>query len=306
LFFVLGKGRKKIVFSNLFFLICLLPILQFVPLGETMVADRYTYLASAGISYLFAVGLVFLWRARIRYLRAARIVIIAALVILAGSMVLLSRQRCRAWRDSLVLWSDVLEKYPAAAMAYHNRAIAYNESKEYSKAILDFNRAASLLPEEQRRMIYLYLIRLYREEGREKEAEDLFERTKKLDAGVFKRYYQNANKLRDAGRYRKAIVLYREARELNPDNPALDNDTGIAYLYYGKYGKAAVLFEKALRQGLDPGLAHNNLALAYYYGKDYTAAVKHCKLAIDLGYPVNARLLSLLRGRPLKGHPNDL
>ncbi|MFA7283052.1 MAG: tetratricopeptide repeat protein [Candidatus Omnitrophota bacterium] len=306
LLFLLNKGRKKIVFSNLFFLICLLPVLQFVPLGETMVADRYTYLASAGISYLCAAGLVFLWGAGKRYPGAARVVIIATLVFLSGSMVFMSRQRCRAWHDSLTLWSDVLEKYPNAAMAYHNRAIAYNENKEYPEAILDFNRAASLLPEEQRRMIYLYLIRLYREEGREKEAEDLFEKIKKSDAGVFRRYYQNANRLRDAGRYRKAIALYQGARELNPENPALDNDEGVAYLYYGKFKKAAVLFEKALRLGLDPGLAHNNLALAYYYGKNYAAAIEHCKLAIDLGYPVNSHLLSLLRGRPLKGHPNDL
>ena len=49
---------RKVVFGVFFFLITLLPVLQFVQMGLAIVADRYVYLASLGIFYLIAEGIV--------------------------------------------------------------------------------------------------------------------------------------------------------------------------------------------------------------------------------------------------------
>ena len=41
-------------------------------------------------------------------------------------------------------------------------------------------------------------------------------------------------------------------------------------------------------------IAHNNLAVAYLELKEYQRAIKHCDIAVDLGYEVNPKLLDEL------------
>lgn len=46
------KYTKKFIFGSAFFLIIILPVLQFMPLGETIVADRYKYIINWDILHL--------------------------------------------------------------------------------------------------------------------------------------------------------------------------------------------------------------------------------------------------------------
>lgn len=57
--FLFRRFSKKVIFSSLFFLITVLPVLQFIPIGMTIVADRYTYIPSIGIFY--GIGECLLW-----------------------------------------------------------------------------------------------------------------------------------------------------------------------------------------------------------------------------------------------------
>jgi tetratricopeptide (TPR) repeat protein len=41
-------------------------------------------------------------------------------------------------------------------------------------------------------------------------------------------------------------------------------------------------------------IAHNNLAVAYLQLEDYKQAIKHCDIAVDLGFDVNPALLDEL------------
>ena len=53
-----AKFTRKIMFGALLFLIIILPVLQFIPFGRTVVADRYVYLSSFGLFYIISEGIV--------------------------------------------------------------------------------------------------------------------------------------------------------------------------------------------------------------------------------------------------------
>ena len=293
--YLLNKGRKKIVFANAFFLISLLPVLQFVPLGEAIVADRYMYLASIGIFYFIAECLVWLYQNKLKPARLIRVIFLVSFICLSMILVLLTRQRCLAWKNSVTLWNDVLDKYPRAAMAYYNRAVAYNSMKDYPRAIADFNRLTGVVSDIDRRMIYLYLVNLYRSTGQNNLAAEAYNKVKKIDAELFRQYVESAGRYREAGNNNQAIILYKQALELDPGNLALRNDLGITYIYAGEFGEAAALFKKLLEDEPDSGLFYNNLALVYYYEKKYALAIEYCDRALNSGYPVSPRLLSWLK-----------
>ncbi len=60
------RYTRKIIFGSLFFLICVFPVLQLVPTGNAIVADRYAYLSSIGIFYLIAEFIVWLYQNKLK------------------------------------------------------------------------------------------------------------------------------------------------------------------------------------------------------------------------------------------------
>ena len=97
------------------------------------------------------------------------------------------------------------------------------------------------------------------------------------------------------GNYKDAIALLKKALEINPNFIDAYNNLGSAYCAAGKNKQAIAALKKAIQLNPKIGEAHNNIALAYYYNKEYGLAIKHCDMAMGLGYKVNPRLLELLR-----------
>ena len=142
-----GRFTKKIFFGFFFFLVCLIPVLQFVPLGSTMAADRYTYLPSVGIAFIAATGFARL--RNLRYLAFCCLLIIAVL----------SWDRCLAWKDSVTLWSREIRDRPRNATAYFGRGSAYLGLREFEKAYVDLKTSLYLAPGYKE--VYLKLASVY-------------------------------------------------------------------------------------------------------------------------------------------------
>ena len=48
------RNKKNIAFSLLFFLVTIFPVLQFLPVGQAIVAERYTYIPYLGLFIMIA------------------------------------------------------------------------------------------------------------------------------------------------------------------------------------------------------------------------------------------------------------
>jgi tetratricopeptide (TPR) repeat protein len=152
------------------------------------------------------------------------------------------------------------------------------------------------------------------------------------------RYYEteqlsiNAFELRNNGRYFEAIIVYKEARKLEPRNPILlfdlsetyarinDLVTAIALLdtailvddtYAGFYNnrgllyyklkendKATIDYKKAIQIDSTQYIFYANLALVYYYDGLYEESCESIKKAVKLGFNVNDnKELKLMRDK---------
>jgi len=98
-------------------------------------------------------------------LRWGRIVLAAATAASFLALASLSIRQTAVWKDSVSLWSAVIEREPTPpAFAYYNRAAAFQESGRTREALADYGRALALDPESQRYFINrgLLLLRIGR------------------------------------------------------------------------------------------------------------------------------------------------
>jgi len=126
--------RKDVFFGLGIFLAGILPALHLFAAGQTMfVADRYTYIASVGLSYLAALGLAWLFSSRRRFFPAC---LLTATMI--SGLGVLTWQRTAVWKNDGVFWSDVLEKCPLFVDAYLNRGDYLEELRDDDGALRDY------------------------------------------------------------------------------------------------------------------------------------------------------------------------
>lgn len=292
LVFLRKTHSRKAFFCCGFFLITILPVLQLIPLGSTLVADRYSYIPSLGIYYLIAEVFVWLYSQKNKYAFFARVFLVIVLMAAIGVLSMLTWKRCKVWKDGIVLWSDVLRNYPSFVTALNNRGCLFRELNEHEKAVFDFKRALSINSDyKNSRYIYLNLGNLYRDMGRRQEAIDILQDALKMspdDAEIFfnlgeiysdinkqeaRRYYKKAIKLdsshvkacynlgilnNDLGDKEDAISMFKKTTEIDPF--FLPAYVKLAYLYniVGNKEGLEVLYKKAVENELE-------LFQAYYY-----------------------------------------
>jgi len=130
-----AQRTKTIVFGFLFFLASIFFILRFYPVGGFIIADRYTYLPYIGLSFIIAQGIVWLLDNKALWARRVKPMVCILLFIYLSGLSVLSWQRCQVWKDSLTLWTDVIDQYPRLVIAYHYRGRARYDLHQYDLAI---------------------------------------------------------------------------------------------------------------------------------------------------------------------------
>jgi len=139
--------RKKIpdlfFFGWFFFLVNISMVLHFIPIeGRIVVADRYTYLSYFGLFISVAsVGEKYFFQKQ--KLRKILLICFAALLC---TLSLLTYNRCKVWRNTKILFTDVLHKNPQIPFAYCNLAASYMSYQRADSAIICFDKAIKMDP----------------------------------------------------------------------------------------------------------------------------------------------------------------
>ena len=145
LFFALIKMKKhkKVPWFGFgFFLITISVVLQFIPAGNVIMADRYTYLPYVGLFFIIASLADYYYK----NLKLLKPIVPSAVFIYCILCAYVSFSRNKVWEDSMTLWTDTIEKSPDAALPYSNRAALYIQENDYQKAIVDLNKAIQIRP----------------------------------------------------------------------------------------------------------------------------------------------------------------
>ena len=132
------KKTRVIIFGFLFYLVNLLLVLQFLPVGSAVIAERYTYIPYIGI--FFIIGWL-IERFTIGKMARAYYIIIPISLILS----ILTYQQSLVWNNSATLWDHAIKTNPSAN-AFAQRAITLREEGNYALAIEYFDNAIKLNP----------------------------------------------------------------------------------------------------------------------------------------------------------------
>lgn len=130
------RRNKEFWFGILFFVITISVVLKFIPVGDTIVAERYSYLAYIGLFFaIFSLAG--------RYFNTHRKAAIAALSFIAVILSAASYQRSKIWKDSFTFWGDVAEKHPAYWRAHNCLGEEYEKAGQFDKAVTSYMNAVN-------------------------------------------------------------------------------------------------------------------------------------------------------------------
>ena len=274
------KNNWLVVFGLSFYLINIAQVLQLLPVGSAVAADRYFYLSSVGLFYIMG-----MW---CETLRAKQPELAIGLVVVLGCVLaLIAQNRTAVWQNSLRLWQSVLQEYPdypGASVAYNNIGMIYRRLNQLDLAHQNVQKALALDP--QYGLAYKNLGGLYGKTGDLKNAEKyllLAARYSPKDEGIF-------NNLgivyAMTGKKEQALAEFNKALTLNPLDAEAHSNIGSLHLEQGRLQEAIPWLEKSLElnnEAIEPWLQLGNIYLSM--GKK-EEAVKKYRAAALLGSPV--------------------
>jgi protein O-mannosyl-transferase len=132
------KKSRGITFALAFYCINIFLLLQLIPVGYALMADRYVYVSSIG--FFLLMGL--LYQKLIDRKQISKNILIGICAVLTIYWGYLTFERTQIWKNSLTLWSDILEKQPKANFALLGISELYNTLAEKCKKDNDNNKYA--------------------------------------------------------------------------------------------------------------------------------------------------------------------
>lgn len=304
-----------------YYLVMLLPVLGIIQVGNQSMADRYAYLPSIGPFLLAGLGLALVVErkseaASVR--SSGRYAALVMLGVLVLSLSYLTVRQTGVWKDSLTLWSYIIEKEPGAfdiaynnrgniylkqgrfndalrdfnaALAinpnfvrfYINRAEAYNRVGDYGKTLADLTTAITLKPDYE--LGYLYRSIVYNNLfGDHKKALADLTTAVTIKPDYVLGYFHRGNTYRLLGRYDEAIADFSKAIALSPDNAYVYVNRGTTYYQMKRFDRAIADLSKAL--SFDPNSPEDHFQRGKVFLKSGNTrqAVLDFKAACKLGY----------------------
>ena len=144
LHYALSSMYKVLLFGLGFFLVNIILYCQIIIYGNSVVAERYTYLSYIGLAFiianLYSAFSSFTFK-HIRLLKPAMLMII--FIILAFSFQTFIR--VKAWKNTSIFYTDVINKNPQQInYAYYERGLDRHHKNNYIGAISDYTEAILL------------------------------------------------------------------------------------------------------------------------------------------------------------------
>lgn len=257
---------KDILFGVLFFFITIALVIQLFPVGEALLADRY--------SYLPYIGLFFILSSRINSLlenENRKNLILTLLIVVAGIFSYLSFQRSIVWKDTLTLWDDAISKSNQASMPFYCRGWEYYQQKKYDKALDDYNNAISL--KKNFSDVYYSKGIVYAELGKYDESISNYTLAIQYNPRFTEAYINRGLMYEMLKKYPEALQDYMAAININPQYALAYSNRGNIFYTMGKYDEAIKDYTSAINFNINDLNVLINRGLAFSAIKKYNEAI---------------------------------
>ena len=271
LFYSWKMNNRVVVFGILFFLVNLLPVLQLVPVGSAVIADRYTYIPYIGLDYAFG---WLIYRYTKRPAQAYAIIFPIALL-----LSVLTWMQAAVWHNSATLWDHAISTQPSNK-AYANRADLFSQEKNYDRAIEYYNKAIALNTIDyesynNRGNAYLHLKKF-----------DLAQNDYRKAISLKPDYYPAMDGMAAAlaiqGQYLSALNYSNQALAIDPNYKPAYSNRALTYMKLNRYEDAIRDWQKFLQYEPNAADVYDTIGSCYQAMGKYQESLAPISKAIEL------------------------
>ena len=320
--FIYKRDNRLLKSGLMLYVLVLLPVLQILPVGQALVADRYSYLPVLGLMLVVASALVHLpdtiggiekdkW-------------IIPGFTILLMFFAWQTAGRISVWKNSITLYEDTLLKYPGYSTGYVNYGNALRDKGEWDKAerayllgvyadpqndlpwnnlgilasfrkqpqkaVYYYEKAAALKPEYP--VNYYNIATVWFNQGNPNKAIPAIERALQADSLYPEALHLYGVLLQQLQRFPESESWLLKAIKVKSDDPQILNDLGTTYFYQRKTIEAESIFRKSIQVNQDSNPnAYNNLGFVLFNTGRQQEAIQMYRKAAAQGHPEAAAYL---------------
>ncbi len=314
------RWTRGAVTGWLIFFIMVLPTMQVVQFSNVIASDKFAYLPSFG--FLIALAAVADWLINTiqnKYSLIIKIIFLAILAIVVSGEIFATRRYLTHWRDSLGLWTYVVQQTPDEVIPRSKLGAVLAEMGEIEKGLEHLEAGLKIDPydptirirlgvtyadmgkyEEARREFEFVLKRSPKDiealydiarclnlEGRQEEAIEYYKRVLKIKPIHADTYIALALIYTDNKQFDRAIDLYLQGLNYNPRHGGLLGGLGSLYLQLGRVDEAIEKLTLAAKLKVDSAILAN-LGAALVAKGDSFSAIKYFEKAIEID-PKNAK-----------------
>jgi len=278
------RTNKTVIFAVIFFILNIVLVLQILPVGKALMADRYAYLPSIGFFFLFVYAIE-----KFLNFRKGRMIGGGILAIYILALGIFSFKHVQVWKDSFSLWNYAIGHIPSD-VAYNNRGVEFNKTEEYTKAIDDFNKALELNPghKEGYNNLGVALANL----GKNKEAIAAYDNALKIHPTYVNALYNRGNSYAKLNEAQAALNDYDQVLKLDSEYLSVYNNRGLVLKSLGRLNDALIDFDKAILLNPANGDAYSNRSLVRYALNDVKGAKEDYEKAMSINPNVSAAYLN--------------
>ena len=232
-------------FGLLFYAATIALVLQFLPVGRAIMADRYAYIPSIGLFLI-----VGYYASLLYHKKAYKVPVIALVAVYAGFLFYLTVEQTKVWKNDETLWNNVVRLYPLdnrISLPYANRAQFFQIEGKPREALND-----------------LLLVAKWNQKD-----------DNALDK-IGKIYGQELHDLETS------IIYFQQAYQANPQNLVVINDLATVYGIKGDFNKSLEYSLRGLEINKNDPFLLNNAGLSYINLGQLTLGQEYIKKATDI------------------------
>lgn len=254
--------KTRVLFFGIgFYSVTVFLVLQLLPVGGAIMADRYSYIPSLGILFLFAYGLNLLYEKK-----SYRYAAMGLLGLMTISYTFMTINRCEIWRNGMALWTDVVDKSNRTPLSLNNLGVLYNQRGRSAMDSVKYDPAMKQVAMDYFSKAQKNFDEVLRIDGKDNQAWSnrglIFWRLGQLDSAVFSLRKAIEYKPGDAiswgnlgsvyftsGRPEPALDAYQKSVELNPNFADGWYNIGILKYNAGNKDEACAALSKSASLG---------------------------------------------------------
>jgi protein O-mannosyl-transferase len=238
-------------FGLMFYAATIALVLQFLPVGRAIMADRYAYVPAIGLFFIIGYYASLLY-----HKKAYKVPVIVIVAIYAGFLFFLTREQTRVWKNDETLWNNVIRRYPSdnrIVIAYANRAQFFQLEGKPLEALKDLLVVADWNPKDENALDMVG--KIYGKELHDMETSiKYFQQALQANPRNLEVIKDLATVYGMKGDFKQSLEYSFRGLEISKNDPFLLYSAGVNYSNLGQLDLGKSYIKKAIE--IDPTLNH--------------------------------------------------